>query len=82
MNTLLNILAIKIADDFGADQFHDSAMLALLEVERLTVYLFFLSLLMKKIQENLKFSRILIQSKLDCTLILHQATDYLEYLNY
>ena len=31
MNTLLNILAIKIADDFGADQFHDSAMLALLE---------------------------------------------------
>ena len=31
MSTLLNILAIKIADDFGADQFHDSAMLALLE---------------------------------------------------
>jgi len=31
VRTLVNISAIKIADDFGADQFHDAAMLTLLE---------------------------------------------------
>jgi hypothetical protein len=31
VKTLVNISAIKIADDFGADQFHDAAMLTLLE---------------------------------------------------
>lgn len=35
MKTLLNISAIKIADDFGADKFHDAAMLSLLSIKKI-----------------------------------------------
>lgn len=54
MRTLLNISEIKIADDFGADQFHDAAMLTLLEDGKIDGVSIFSELLNKENTKKLK----------------------------
>jgi predicted glycoside hydrolase/deacetylase ChbG (UPF0249 family) len=54
VRTLSNISAIKIADDFGADQFHDAAMLTLLEDGKIDGVSIFSELLNKENTKKLK----------------------------
>lgn len=54
MSKLLNTLAIKIADDFGADQFHDAAMLDLLEAGNIDGVSIFSELLNEENARKLK----------------------------